>query len=98
MHALLRYQRESLVRKVSGVDEAAARREFLPSGTTLLWLIKHMARAEILWIVQRFAGDDGPVPDDVVRPEDALGEAIAAYRASWARVDAVVSAAATLDQ
>jgi len=98
LHTLLSYQRESLVRKVSGVDEAAARRQFLPSGTTLLWLIKHMRRAEILWILHRFGGDDSPVPDDAVRPDDVLGEAIAAYRASWALVDAVVSAAPTLEQ
>ncbi|MGZ4793630.1 MAG: mycothiol transferase, partial [Ilumatobacteraceae bacterium] len=70
--ALLQYQRESLVRKVSGVDEAAARQQYVGSGTSLLWLIKHVAHAETIWVVQRFAG--GPVePDDSsVNPDDTV--------------------------
>ncbi len=47
LHALLQYQRESLVRKVADLDDASARRSPVGSGTSLLWLIKHMARAEI---------------------------------------------------
>lgn len=50
LHALLQYQRDSLVRKVTGVDESAARRSAVGTGTTLLWLVKHLTRAEILWI------------------------------------------------
>src|SRR5271163_4182354 len=46
---LLQYQRESLARKVSRVSEVAARRSPVPSGTTLLWLIEHLAHAERLW-------------------------------------------------
>lgn len=98
LHALLRYQRESLVRKVSGAGEVDARRQFVASGTTLLWLIKHMARAEILWVLHRFAGEAAPVPDDTVHPGDALPATVEAYRAAWAQVDAVVSAASSLDQ
>ena len=47
LQALLQYQRESLARKVSGVDDDAARRSPVASGTSLLWLVKHMARAEL---------------------------------------------------
>jgi hypothetical protein len=49
LQALLQYQRESLVRKVTGIDDGAARMTSVGSGTTLLWLMKHMARAETLW-------------------------------------------------
>jgi hypothetical protein len=40
LHALLQYQRESLVRKVADLDDASARRSPVDSGTTLLWLIR----------------------------------------------------------
>lgn len=45
---LLQYQRESLARKVFGVSEVAARQSPVPSGTTLLWLVEHLAHAERL--------------------------------------------------
>jgi hypothetical protein len=90
--ALLRFQRESLVRKVDGLDDGTARRRLVSSDTTLLWLIKHLARAELVWIVHRFAGDYQPVPDDAVRPADTLAGAVGFYREVWARVDAVVEA------
>jgi hypothetical protein len=48
LQALFQYQRDSFVRKVTGVDEGAARGSPVASGTTLLWLIQHMARAESL--------------------------------------------------
>jgi Protein of unknown function (DUF664) len=66
--ALLQYQRDSLVRKVAGLDDAAARRSPVASGTSLLWLIKHMAGAEITWMLRRFAGQDVIVPDDTPQP------------------------------
>jgi hypothetical protein len=62
LHALLQYQRDSLVRKITGVDESAARRSAVDSGTTLLWLVKHLTHAEILWMVCRFGGEDVPCP------------------------------------
>ena len=93
LRALLQYQRDSVVRKVTGVDDDAARRPLVGSGTTLLWLVKHLAWAETLWIVRRFAGQDVELTDDVVRPDDSLESAIAAYRDAWGRVDAIVAAA-----
>jgi hypothetical protein len=89
--ALLQYQRDSLVRKATGVDEAAARRVFVDSGTTLLWLMQHMAQAESLWILQRFAGKAGPRPENNEEPDDTLVTAIEAYQRVWARTDAVVA-------
>src|SRR5690242_5136384 len=62
LHALLGYQRESLVRKVAGLDEASARWSPVGTGTSLLWLIKHMASAEVTWVLRRFAGQH-PGPD-----------------------------------
>jgi hypothetical protein len=47
--ALLPYQRQSFVRKVSGVDSARADASLVGSGTSLLSLTNHMADAEAVW-------------------------------------------------
>ena len=46
----------------------------------------------------RFAGCDVPLPDDEVHPSDTLAGAVAAYRAVWDRVDAVVASHPDLDE
>ena len=89
--ALLQYQRDSFVRKIAGVGEDDARRAFVPSRTTLLWLMKHMARAEELWVVHRFAGQDPTILDDSVVAGESVDACVDTYRATWRRVDAVVS-------
>jgi hypothetical protein len=95
--ALLQYQRDSVVRKVEGVDDLAARRQLVGSATTLLWLVKHLATAETLWFAHRFAGQPASVvPDDTVRPDDTVAGAIVTYRSVWVSVDAIV-AGASLD-
>jgi hypothetical protein len=92
---LLQYQRDSFARKLEGVDEEAARRPQVPSGTTLLWLATHMADAELLWVLVRFDGADPGVLDTDV---DSVAAAVARYRSTWSRVDAVIEAAVDLDQ
>jgi uncharacterized damage-inducible protein DinB len=94
--ALLQFQRESLVRKVTGVDDGDARRSPVGSGTSLLWLMKHIARAEAIWVLHRFA-DLGDPPSDEVTAQDTLDDLVASYRDTWRRVDEVV-AAASLDE
>ena len=95
--ALLQYQRNSFVKKISGINEEAARRRGVPSGMSLLWLIKHMARAESVWLLQRFAGQEPVVEDDEVGPADTVQSAITCYQQTWVRADAVVAAAGDLD-
>jgi hypothetical protein len=97
LRALLQYQRSSVVRKAAGVSDEDARRRFVPSDTTLLWLMRHMARAEITWVLARFAGQDVTIPNDVVAGDDTLADAVETYKATWARTDAVVNAESTLD-
>jgi Protein of unknown function (DUF664) len=96
--ALLQYQRDSFVKKVSGVVEEAAGWSPLASGTTLLWLTRHMATAESLWLLHRFAGEDVAIEGDQVRPGDTLLMAIAAYQQTWVLTDAVVAAAPSLSE
>jgi hypothetical protein len=94
---LLQFQRDSFVRKVDGVSDRAARQRFVESDTTLLWLTKHIAWAEQLWFVARFAGEEPELLDDTVRPDDTVAIAVDAYRRTWARVDAIIDAAPNLD-
>jgi hypothetical protein len=98
LRALLQYQRESLVRKVAGLDDAAARRSPVPTGTSLLWLVRHMAGAEITWVLRRFAGQDVVTGDDAPGPGDTLEAAIQFYRATWERVDDVAFNGVSLDE
>jgi len=91
--ALLQFQRDSLIRKVDRVDEAAARQSPVGSGTTLLWLLKHLAQAEIRWVVMRFAALDAALPDDTVQPDDTTASVIAGYQAASAQADVIVGTA-----
>jgi uncharacterized protein DUF664 len=95
--ALVQFQRDSLLRKLDGVAEDAARRRLVDSDTTLIWLVKHLARAELMWLGLRFAGEDITLPDETVLPSDTVGSVSAGYRAACARADALASAA-SLDE
>jgi len=97
MMALLQFQRESLVRKVTGVDRAAAARSPVPSGITLLWLVKHLTVAEQLWFLARFAGQHVDQRDEMVTDDDTVESLARSYEEAWTRVDAVI-AAADLDE
>ena len=92
---MLQFQRDSLVRKVSGVASSVP--SPVGSGTTLLWLVRHLARAEMLWIADRFAGLTVEVPSDDPAEGDTLEAAVSAYRDVWGRVDAIVAGAGLED-
>jgi uncharacterized damage-inducible protein DinB len=86
--ALLQYQRESFLRKVSGIDDAMAATSLVPSGTSLLWLTNHMADAERTWLLHRFKGADASTDP----PQGAtIAEARDRYRAAWELSDLVIS-------
>jgi uncharacterized damage-inducible protein DinB len=94
--ALLQYQRDSFVRKVSGVDGAAAVSSPVASGNSLLWLANHMADAESTWVLQRFANRS--VSEDDGAHAATLEDAVARYRRVWNDVDAAVAAAPSLEE
>jgi len=91
LRAAWQFQRDSLVRKVTGVSEADARRSPVGSGTTLLWLVQHTCYAERIWVRARFAAEEIAVAGDTV-PSATLPEAVAVYEAEWTLVDAIVEA------
>jgi hypothetical protein len=89
---LYQFQRESLLGKLSGVGEADARRSLVPTGTSLLWLVKHCARAERLWFLDRFAGLEQLPRVDAVVESDTVESVSAAFRGQWPEiVDLVAS-------
>ena len=49
--------------KVGGVDLEAAKRPMVPSGTSLLGVVKHLAYVERWWFQSVIAGDDVDFPD-----------------------------------
>jgi len=89
--ALLQYQRESVVRKVGGLTDEQARTRLVDSDTTPLWLLRHLDRAERMWVLQRFAGGDPGPLDDTVTDADTVADAISAYQRTWELVDKAVA-------
>ncbi len=94
----LDYLRESVVLKVDGLDEEAARRSSVPTGTSLLGLIKHLTTVESLWFQFSFAGRDETVPGDDVQPSDTVAAAVAAYRSAIRTSNDIVDQCNDLDR
>ena len=86
--SLLAYQRSSLLKKVDGIDDAQAAASPVASGTSLLWLINHVADAEVTWVLRRFAGQDGASAGD---HETTIDGAIRRYRAVCGESDGVIA-------
>jgi uncharacterized damage-inducible protein DinB len=53
----IEYLCDSMARKLEGLTEEQVRRQLVPSGTTLLWLAKHVAAAQVLWLPHFFSGE-----------------------------------------
>lgn len=92
--ALLRYQRESFLRKMDGVDDKAGASSPVTSGTSLLWLTNHVADAEEGWVLRRFSRTTGGVAGPW---SESLEGASTRYRRVFSEVDAVIEAAPSLD-
>ncbi|MFI0908314.1 DinB family protein [Streptomyces sioyaensis] len=92
--AFLNYLREAVITKAQGLADQQARTPGVPSGTSLLGLVKHLAAAERHWFVRAFEGADiAPVELGMeLTDEDCAEELIAAYREAVARSNAIVEA------
>ncbi|MGH9079459.1 MAG: DinB family protein [Acidimicrobiales bacterium] len=93
----LDYLRESVILKVDGLDQEAARRSSVPSGTSLLGLVKHLTTVEAVWFQFAFAGRTDTVPGDEVEPPDTVTTAVAAYRNAIQVSNDIVGACNDLD-
>jgi hypothetical protein len=107
--AFLRWQRETLELKCSGLGaDALARRAVEPSTMSLLGLVRHMAKVEHGWFRRTMAGDDAPRLycseadpdgdfDGAVADPAVVSEAWDSWRAEVAFADAFVASAPDLD-
>jgi hypothetical protein len=98
--AFLDYLRESVLAKAAGVPEPAVRTAGVPSGTSLLRLVKHLTAVELNWFVWAYAGAAGERWDDegAVSADDTATGLADAYRRAIAQANAVVLACADLDR
>lgn len=104
LEAFLDYHRATLLWKVSGLSDADLRRRLVPSLTTLLGMVKHLAYVERWWFQMVFAGEDLPVPwtkqdpdaDFRVEPDETTESILAFYHQQVARSRAI-TATASLD-
>lgn len=96
--AFLDYLRESVILKVADLDRERAGRPMVPSGTSLLGLVKHLTLVERWWFHVVFAAAAADVPDVDVAPEDTVDGLVAAYREVIAGSNAIAMACDDLDR
>lgn len=68
----LDYLRESVILKVEDLDEESARKSTVPTGTSLLGLVKHLTGVEVVWFQFAFVGLDPLIPTEVIEPTDTV--------------------------
>lgn len=83
-----------MIGKSIGLTDEQARRPGVGSGTSIAWLLKHLARVEYDWVVWSYAGGGGSyLPQDVpVADDDTLASLVAEYRLAIGAADAVIEA------
>src|SRR5262245_2198217 len=89
LYASLDRHRDVLLWKLEGLDDEQIRRPMVPSGTSLLGLVKHLATAEYGWFCDTFGRPSAMVEYDENDPEADMrampGESTADIRAYYAR-------------
>jgi uncharacterized damage-inducible protein DinB len=98
--AFLDYLRDRMVAKLEGLTEEQARRSLVPSGTSLLGLVKHLAVVELGWFRWSFAGEDLDLEPEAqnLTPEDTISNVTGFYRGAVARAQETIAATRDLDQ
>jgi len=99
--AWLDFHRATLLRRLEGLDDVDLRRPLVPSGTSLLGIVKHLAYVERWWFCIVFAGqlldvpwtDEDPDADWRIEPDDTTEEVIALYGREIARARTCIEGA-----
>ena len=92
--SFLRFARECILKKASGLSDEQLREVRVPTGTTLLWLVAHSTAGERYWFGWTLAGtgaDDDETdfePDPPARP---TAEVLQEYRDAIAASDEVIT-------
>jgi uncharacterized damage-inducible protein DinB len=97
----LDWYRAAILRKVEGASDETLRARIVPSLTTLLGIVKHLAWVEIWWFQMVFSGREDIDPwqgevsdaDFIVEPGETAEQIVALYRETCAESRAIVDAA-----
>ena len=90
--------RDAILWKLEGVGDDDLRRPLVPSGTSLLGLVKHLAAVEYGWFCDTFGrpteplpfDDDDPDADLRIEPGETTDEILAFYGRARATADRVI--------
>ncbi|TQF04069.1 DinB family protein [Kitasatospora acidiphila] len=105
--AWLDWHRATLLTKLDGLSEEQARYSPVPSGTSLLGLVKHLTECEHYWIARCVAEVDEPAlfiteadpeADTKVTPDDTIERIVAGYLKACTRSRELIAAIADLDE
>ncbi|HEX4700252.1 MAG TPA: DinB family protein [Actinomycetes bacterium] len=97
--AFLRFARHCVLKKTGGLEEDQLRRALVPSGTSLLGLVQHLAESERYWFGYHVAGHpdtDITFGMDLPTGRDAA-TVVADYEAASAESDAILTAIGDLE-
>ena len=107
LETFLDLQRAILLWKIDGLGIEDLRRLMVPSGVSLLGLVKHIAYVEQNWFQVVFEGEDfedipwsdeDPDADFRIEPGDSYGSIVAFYRRQIARSREIVAEARSLEE
>jgi len=98
--AFLGFARHCLVKKTEGLDDEQLRRVLVPSGTSLLGLVQHVADGERYWFGHHVAGDPRWADVDFsmdVPPDVSAEQVLAAFHEAVAASDEILDRIDDLD-
>jgi uncharacterized damage-inducible protein DinB len=99
--AFLDYQRDAVAAKAVGISDEQGRTPGVPSGTSILGLIRHLTAAERLWFEEQFDGGPAIGETDLemaIRPEETAAGLLAAYREAIRRSNEIIAACDGMSQ
>ena len=90
--------RDAILWKLEGLDDEQLRRSMVPSGTSLLGLVNHVAAVEYGWFCDTFGreaeplpfDDDDPDADLRVEPDETTADLLAFYGRARAAADRAI--------
>lgn len=90
--------RDAVVWKLQGLGDDDLRRPMVPSGTSLLGMVKHLASVEYGWFCETFGReteplpfvDDDPEADMRAEPDESAADILAFYERARAASDKVI--------
>ena len=93
LREVLDAHREKIVKSVSGLSDNDIRRGMVPSGTSLLGIMKHLGYVERFWFQIVFAGldvplaysDEDPKAEWRIEPDETTDDVVAFYNGETAR-------------